>query len=61
MEQSYYQGGMIGELGENVYLQVGNVQITVSDAYAKDNACGFGGIAGHLSANSVLQVTDTSK
>ena len=60
-KQSYYQGGMIGELGENVYLQVGNVQITVSDAYAKDNACGFGGIAGHLSANSVLQVTDNVK
>ena len=60
-KQTYYHGGVIGELGENVYLQIGNVQIKVSDAYAKDTACGFGGIAGHLSANSVLRAMDSVK
>ena len=58
---SYYQGGLVGEIGENVYLQVRNAEITVSNTTAKNEACGFGGVVGHLSSNSILSIADSVK
>lgn len=58
---SYYQGGLVGEIGENVYLQVKNAEITVSNTTAKEDACGFGGVVGHLSSNSILSIAESVK
>lgn len=58
---SYYQGGLVGEIGENVYLQVSDAEITVSKTTAKEDACGFGGVVGHLSSNSILSIADSVK
>ena len=58
---SYYQGGLVGEIGENVYLQVSDAEITVSNTTAKEDACGFGGVVGHLSSNSILSIADSVK
>ena len=58
---SYYQGGLVGEIGEQVYLQVRNSEITVSNTTAKNEACGFGGVVGHLSSNSILSIADSVK
>lgn len=58
---SYYQGGLVGEIGENVYLQVSDAVITVSNTTAKEDACGFGGVVGHLSSNSILSIVDSGK
>ena len=58
---SYYQGGLVGEIGENVYLQVSDAEITVSNTTAKKEACGFGGVVGHLSSNSILSIADSVK
>lgn len=58
---SYYQGGIVGEIGENVYLQVSDAEITVSNTTAKEDACGFGGVVGHLSSNSILSIADSVK
>ena len=58
---SYYQGGFVGEIGENVYLQVSDAEITVSNITAKNEACGFGGVVGHLSSNSILSIADSVK
>lgn len=58
---SYYQGGLVGEIGENVYLQVSDAEITVSNTTAKEDACGFGGVVGHLSSNSILSIVDSGK
>lgn len=58
---SYYQGGLVGEIGKNVYLQVRNAEITVSNTTAKEDACGFGGVVGHLSSNSILSTADSVK
>lgn len=59
--KSYYQGGLVGEIGENVYLQVSDAEITVSNTTAKEDACGFGGVVGHLSSNSILSIADSGK
>lgn len=58
---SYYQGGIVGEIGENVYLQVRNSEITVSNTTAKKEVCGFGGVVGHLSSNSIMSIADSVK
>lgn len=58
---SYYQGGLVGEIGENVYLQVSDAEITVSNTTANKEACGFGGVVGHLSSNSILSIADSVK
>ena len=58
---SYYQGGLVGELAGNVYLQVSDAEITVSNTTAKNEACGFGGVVGHLSSNSILSIADSVK
>lgn len=58
---SYYQGGLVGEIGEHVYLQVRNSEITVSNTTAKKEVCGFGGVVGHLSSNSILSIVDSGK
>lgn len=58
---SYYHGGLVGEIGENVYLQVRNAEITVSNTTAKEDACGFGGVVGHLSSNSIMSIADSVK
>ena len=58
---SYYQGGLVGEIRENVYLQVSDAEITVSKTTAKNEACGFGGVVGHLSSNSILSIADSVK
>ena len=58
---SYYQGGIVGEIGKNVYLQVSDAEITVSNTTAKNEACGFGGVVGHLSSNSILSIADSVK
>lgn len=58
---SYYQGGLVGEIGENVYLQVSDAEITVSNTTAKEDACGFGGVVGHLSSNSILSIANSVK
>lgn len=58
---SYYQGGLVGEIGGNVYLQVSDAEITVSKTTAKEDACGFGGVVGHLSSNSILSIVDSVK
>ena len=58
---SYYQGGLVGEIGENVYLQVSDAEITVSNTTAKEDACGFGGVVGHLSSNSIMSIADSVK
>ncbi|MBD8930696.1 MAG: hypothetical protein EGQ79_00885 [Ruminococcus sp.] len=58
---SYYQGGLVGEIGENVYLQVSDAEITVSNTTAKEDACGFGGVVGHLLSNSILSIVDSGK
>lgn len=58
---SYYQGGLVGEIGKNVYLQVSDVEITVSNTTANKEACGFGGVVGHLSSNSILSIADSGK
>ena len=59
--KSYYQGGLVGEIGKNVYLQVSDAEITVSNTTAKEDACGFGGVVGHLSSNSILSIADSVK
>lgn len=58
---SYYQGGLVGEIGENVYLQVSDAEITVSNTTANKETCGFGGVVGHLSSNSILSIADSGK
>lgn len=58
---SYYQGGLVGEIGGKVYLQVSDAEITVSNTTAKEDACGFGGVVGHLSSNSILSIADSVK
>ena len=58
---SYYQGGFVGEIGKNVYLQVSDAEITVSKTTAKEDACGFGGVVGHLSSNSIMSIADSVK
>lgn len=58
---SFYQGGLVGEIGENVYLQVRNSEITVSNTTAKKEVCGFGGVVGHLSSNSIMSIADSVK
>ena len=57
-KQTYYHGGLFGELGAKVYLQVSNVKATISDAYAQTSASGFGGVVGYLGNDSVLSITD---
>ena len=59
--KSYYQGGLVGEIRENVYLQVSDAEITVSNTTAKNAACGFGGVVGHLLSNSILRIADSVK
>lgn len=56
-DNTYYHGGLIGNLGEKVYLQVQNADVTISAPTANYNR-GFGGIVGHLSENSVLKLED---
>lgn len=58
---SFYQGGLVGEIGEHVYLQVSDAEITVSNTTAKIEACGFGGVVGHLSSNSIMSIADSVK
>lgn len=58
---SYYQGGFVGEIGENVYLQVSDAEITVSNITTTQKSCGFGGVVGHLSSNSILSIADSVK
>ena len=58
---SYYQGGLVGEIGENVYLQVSDAEITVSNITTTQESCGFGGVVGHLSSNSILSIADSVK
>ena len=58
---SYYQGGLVGEIGKNVYLQVSDAEITVSKTTAKEKECGFGGVVGHLSSNSILSIAEFVK
>lgn len=58
---SFYQGGLVGEIGEHVYLQVRNSEITVSNTTAKKEVCGFGGVVGHLSSNSTMSIADSVK
>lgn len=58
---SYYQGGFVGEIGENVYLQVSDTEITVSNITTTQESCGFGGVVGHLSSNSILSIADSVK
>lgn len=58
---SFYQGGLVGEIGETVYLQVKNSEITVSNTTAKKEICGFGGVVGHLSSNSIMSIADSVK
>lgn len=58
---SYYQGGLVGEIGENVYLQVKNAEITVSNITTTQESCGFGGVVGHLSSKSILSIADSVK
>ena len=58
---SFYQGGLVGEIRENVYLQVSDAEITVSKTTANENECGFGGVVGHLSSNSILSIADSVK
>lgn len=58
---SYYQGGFVGEIGENVYLQVSDAEITVSNITTTQESCGFGGVVGHLSSNSILSIADSVK
>lgn len=58
---SYYQGGLVGEIGERVYLQVRNSEITVSNTTAKKEVSGFGGVVGHLSSNSIMSIADSVK
>ena len=58
---SYYQGGFVGEIGENVYLQVSDAEITVSNTTTTQESCGFGGVVGHLSSNSILSIADSVK
>lgn len=59
--KSYYQGGLVGEIGKNVYLQVSDAEITVSNITATQESCGFGGVVGHLSSNSILSIADSVK
>ena len=59
--KSFYQGGLVGEIGEHVYLQVRNSEITVSNTTAKKEVCGFGGVVGHLSSNSIMSIADSVK
>lgn len=59
--KSYYQGGLVGEIGENVYLQVSDAEITVSNITTTQESCGFGGVVGHLSSNSILSIADSVK
>lgn len=58
---SYYQGGLVGEIGGKVYLQVSDAEITVSNTTAKEKECGFGGVVGHLSSNSILSIAESVK
>lgn len=58
---SFYQGGLVGEIGERVYLQVRNSEITVSNTTAKKEVSGFGGVVGHLSSNSIMSIADSVK
>ena len=58
---SYYQGGFVGEIGKNVYLQVSDAEITVSNITTTQESCGFGGVVGHLSSNSILSIADSVK
>ena len=58
---SYYQGGLVGEIGEKVYLQVSDAEITVSNITTTKESCGFGGGVGHLSSNSILSIEDSVK
>lgn len=58
---SFYQGGLVGEIGEYVYLQVRNSEITVSNTTAKKEVSGFGGVVGHLSSNSIMSIADSVK
>lgn len=59
--KSYYQGGLVGEIGENVYLQVSDAEITVSNITTTQESCGFGGVVGHLSSNGILSIADSVK
>lgn len=59
--KSYYQGGLVGEIGKNVYLQVSDAEITVSNITTTQESCGFGGVVGHLSSNSILSIADSVK
>lgn len=59
--KSFYQGGFVGEIGENVYLQVSDAEITVSNITTTQESCGFGGVVGHLSSNSILSIADSVK
>ena len=59
--KSYYQGGLVGEIGKNVYLQVSDAEITVSNITTTQESCGFGGVVGHLSSNGILSIADSVK
>lgn len=59
--KSYYQGGLVGEIGKNVYLQVSDAEITVSNITTTQESCGFGGVVGHLSSNSIMSIADSVK
>lgn len=62
-KNTYYQGGLIGELEADVYAEISNADATISDASYSDNndMCRFGGLVGHLSENSILSVADSVK
>lgn len=64
-----YHGGVVGELGFSdnssnaVYLEVGNVDINVTNPYAYDDrtTAGFGGVVGCLADSSILKIQQEVK
>ena len=64
-----YHGGVVGELGFSdnssnaVYLEIGNVDINVTNPYAHDDGetAGFGGVVGCLADSSILKIQQKVK
>ena len=64
-----YHGGVVGELGFSdnssnaVYLEIGNVDINVTNPYAHDDGetAGFGGVVGCLADSSILKIQQEVK
>lgn len=54
--KTYYHGGLIGKLDENVYLAVKDTAITVWNPFANDAARGFGGVVGRVCSGSVMKL-----